>query len=487
MNLTSLSLIELREVIRKKEIKAEEALLAYLKKIEERENNISAFITVLGEQALVRAKKIDEKKEKGRLAGIPVAIKDNMVTKGVRTTCASKILGNYLPPYSATVVQKLEAEDAVIIGKTNLDEFAMGSSTENSAFFITRNPWDLRRVPGGSSGGSAAAVAAEEAAAALGSDTGGSVRQPAAFCGVVGLKPTYSRVSRYGLVAFASSLDQIGPLTRTVEDCAFLTQMIAGHDPCDSTSSAQPVPDYQRKMKETLNPVKAAYLGEKMLEGIDLEVKDIYSKTLQLLEESGAQLYENNFPLWEYALPCYYIIAPSEASSNLARYDGVRYGFRDPEYSNLKEMYLQTRTEGFGEEVKRRILLGTFALSSGYYDAYYLKAAKTRNLISQEFQKAFEDVDYILTPTTPEPAFLIGEKKKDPITMYLSDVFTVTANLAGLPAISLPVGLSQGGLPIGLQILGKHFHESELFRLAFLIENKVKFGSCKIKLHRKEE
>jgi len=487
MNLTSLSLIELREAIQKKEIKAEEALLAHLKKIEERENEISAFITVLGEQALVQARKIDRKKEKGRLAGIPIAIKDNMVTKGIRTTCASRILGNYLPPYSATVVQKLEAEDAIVIGKTNLDEFAMGSSTENSAFFLTRNPWDLRRVPGGSSGGSAAAVAAEEATAALGSDTGGSVRQPAAFCGVIGLKPTYGRVSRYGLVAFASSLDQIGPLTRTVEDCAFLTQIIAGHDLCDSTSSAQPVPDYQEEMKERLNPIKAAYLGEKILEGIDLEVKDIYYKTLQLLEESGAQLFEKEFPLWKYALPCYYIIAPSEASSNLARYDGVRYGFRDPDYSNLREMYVQTRTEGFGEEVKRRILLGTFALSSGYYDAYYLKAAKTRSLIYQEFQRTFEEVDYILTPTTPEPAFLIGEKKDDPISMYLSDIFTITANLAGLPAISLPAGLSRGGLPLGFQIIGKHFHESDLFRLAFLIENKVKFYRYKIKLPRKEE
>jgi aspartyl-tRNA(Asn)/glutamyl-tRNA(Gln) amidotransferase subunit A len=486
MNLTSLSGTEICALIKKKEIKAEEIILAYSEKIQEREKDISAFITVLGDRALASAKKIDQKKEKGRLAGVPLAVKDNILTKGIRTTCASKILENYIPPYSATVVKKLEKEDAIIIGKTNLDEFGMGSSTENSAFFPTRNPWDLRRVPGGSSGGSAAAVAAEEAAASLGSDTGGSIRQPGAFCGVVGLKPTYSRVSRYGLVAFASSLDQIGPLTRTVEDNALLTQIIAGPDPQDSTISSRPVPDYQREMREELPLVKAAYLKEKVLENIDPEVKDSYYRSIDTLEETGAELVEMDFPSWEYALACYYLIAPSEASSNLARYDGVRYSFRHTRYSNLREMYLNTRSEGFGQEVKRRILLGTFALSAGYYDAYYLKAAQARKLICQEFDKAFEKVDFILTPTTPEPAFLI-EEKVDPIAMYLSDIFTVTANLAGIPALTIPVGLSKENLPLGIQIMANFFQESRIFKLAFLLEKKVQFDNNKLNLNKKEE
>jgi aspartyl-tRNA(Asn)/glutamyl-tRNA(Gln) amidotransferase subunit A len=486
MNLTSLSVTELNTLIEKKEIKTEEITLAYLDRIQEREKDISAFITVLKEKALASAKKIGQKKERGRLAGIPVAVKDNILTKGVRTTCASRILENYLPPYSATVVRKLEREDAIIIGKTNLDEFGMGSSTENSAFFPTKNPWDLRRVPGGSSGGSAAAVAAEQAAASLGSDTGGSIRQPAAFCGLVGLKPTYSRVSRYGLVAFASSLDQIGPLTKTVEDNALLTQIIAGADPQDSTSSSLPVPDYKKEIREELLSIKAAYLKEEALEDINSEVKDFYYRTLNAMEDIGAELREMDFPSWKYALPCYYITAPSEASSNLARYDGVRYSFRHPRYSNLQEMYLNTRSEGFGEEVKRRILLGTFTLSSGYYDAYYLKAARARKLICQEFEKAFEKVDFILTPTTPEPAFLIGEKE-DPIAMYLSDIFTVTANLAGIPALTLPVGLNKENLPLGIQIVANFFQESRIFKLAFLLEKKVKFDNNKLNSHRKEE
>ncbi|MFQ5721410.1 MAG: Asp-tRNA(Asn)/Glu-tRNA(Gln) amidotransferase subunit GatA [Candidatus Aminicenantales bacterium] len=474
MNLTSLTLIELESLIQKREVKAEQVVYAYLDKIHQEDEKICAFITLLEEEAVARARRIDAKKEKGRLAGIPLAIKDNILTKGVKTTCASRILGNFIPPYNATVVEKLLAEDAIIIGKTNLDEFAMGSSTENSAFFITKNPWDLSKVPGGSSGGSAAAVAAREAAAALGSDTGGSIRQPAAFCGLVGLKPTYGRVSRYGLVAFASSLDQIGPLARTVEDCALLTQIIAGFDAKDSTSSPLPVPDYQLQLKQDLTSIKIAYLKESMLKGIDPEIKDAYLKILKVLEEMGGELHQIDFPSWEYALACYYIIAPSEASSNLARYDGVRYGWRHPQSSTLKEMYLNTRTEGFGQEVKRRIILGTFALSSGYYDAYYLKAAKTRSLICQDFERAFQKVDLILTPTTPEPAFLIGAKS-DPIAMYLSDIFTVTANLAGIPALSLPVGTTKKKLPIGIQIMGNLFQESNLFKLAFLIEKKVKF------------
>jgi len=474
MKLTSLTLTELEDLIQKKEIKAEEVVSAYLAQLHREEEKICAFITILEEKALARARKIDAQKEKGKLAGIPLAIKDNILTEGIKTTCASRILGNFIPPYNATAVEKLLAEDAIIMGKTNLDEFAMGSSTENSAFFLTKNPWDIKRVPGGSSGGSAAAVAAGEAVAALGSDTGGSIRQPAAFCGLVGLKPTYGRVSRYGLVAFASSLDQIGPLTQTVEDCALLTQIIAGFDSKDSTSSPLPVPDYRQEMKQGLASIRVAYLKESLLKGIDPEIKDAYKKTLKILEKIGAELHEIDFPSWEYALACYYIIAPSEASSNLARYDGARYGWRHPQSSSLKEMYLNTRTEGFGQEVKRRIILGTFALSSGYYDAYYLKAAKTRSLICQDFERAFQEVDFVLTPTTPEPAFLIGAKS-DPIAMYLSDIFTVTANLAGIPALSLPVGLTRKKLPIGIQIMGNLFQESNLFKLAFLIEKKVKF------------
>jgi len=478
MNLTSLRMSELISLIAKKEIKAEEVILAHLKKIEEMESRVSAFLLVCGEEALDRAREIDRKREKGRLAGMPIAVKDNILTRGVRTTCASKILGNYIPPYSATVVTKLEAEDAIIIGKTNLDEFAMGSSTENSGFFPTRNPWAVDRVPGGSSGGSAAAVAAREAIAGLGSDTGGSVRQPAAFCGIVGLKPTYSRVSRYGLVAFASSLDQIGPLAGSVEDCALMAQVIAGHDPQDSTSSTAPVPDYCGELAKGCAGIRVARLKEELLIGIDPEVREAYDKVLQILGDSGADIVEKDFPSWEYALPCYYIIAPSEASSNLARYDGVRYGFRNPRYENLKDMYFSTRTEGFGEEVKRRILLGTFALSSGYYDAYYVKAKRVRSLICREFSQTFKDVDFILTPTTPEPAFGIGSKK-DPLAMYLSDIFTVTANLAGVPALSLPAGLTRTGLPVGIQIIGNYFRESEIFRLAFFLEKKVKFTNNK--------
>ncbi|MFB0566321.1 MAG: Asp-tRNA(Asn)/Glu-tRNA(Gln) amidotransferase subunit GatA [Candidatus Aminicenantaceae bacterium] len=486
MNLSSLSVQKLTSLIVNKELKAEEVVLSYLKNIQERDKNFSAYITVEGEKALNSAREIDQKKNKGKLAGVPVALKDNIVTEGIRTTCASRTLENYIPPYSATVVERLEKEDAVIIGKTNMDEFAMGSSTENSAFFPTKNPWDLRRVPGGSSGGSAAAVAARETAASLGSDTGGSVRQPAAFCGVVGLKPTYSRISRYGLVAFASSLDQIGPITKTVEDNAILTQVISGLDPKDSMSSPLTVPDYQREIKEEIALIKVAFLKEKFIKDIDSEVRDRYFMTLRFLEEAGAELHEMDFPYWEYALACYYIIATSEASSNLARYDGVRYGFRHRRYSNLKEMYQNTRTSGLGQEVKRRVLLGTFALSSGYYDAYYLRAAKTRKLIRQEFESAFEKVDFILTPTTPEPAFLLGEKK-DPISMYLSDVFTVAANLAGIPALTLPVGLTKKNLPLGIQIMANFFQESSIFKLAFLLEKKIKFDNNKLNLHRKEE
>jgi len=486
MNLTSLSAVEIRSLIAGKEVKAEEVVRAFLEQVVKREPAVGAFLSVEGEKALEQAKALDRKREKGCLAGVPIAVKDNILIKGMRATCGSRILKDYVAPYSATVIEKLAAEDAIFIGKTNLDEFAMGSSTENSAFLVTRNPWDSSRVPGGSSGGSAAAVAAGEAAAALGSDTGGSVRQPASFCGVVGLKPTYSRVSRYGLVAFASSLDQIGPLTKTVEDCALLTKVISGPDGRDSTLADRPVPDFPKTMKEKLGPFKVAYLKEKLIGKIDPDVKAVYLKTLNALQDLGGELIEMDFPAWEYALPCYYIIAPSEASSNLARYDGVRYGFRDPDYASLREMYFNTRTSGFGEEVKRRILLGTFALSSGYYDAYYLKAGRTRQLVGREFERAFAEVDFIATPTAPEPAFPVGAKK-DPIAMYLSDMFTVSANLAGCPAISVPCGRSREGLPVGLQVIGSHFQEGRLFQLAFLLEKKVKFENNKNTINWKEE
>lgn len=484
MNLTSLSLTGLKDLLQKKEVKAEEVVQAYLERIEEIEPQIRSFITVLGDRALEDAGRVDRKKSSGNLAGIPLAIKDNMVIQGLQSTCGSKILENYKSSYTASAVEKLMRQDAAIIGKTNLDEFAMGSSTENSAFHITRNPWDRKRVPGGSSGGSAAAVASGEAPAALGSDTGGSIRQPAAFCGLVGFKPTYGRVSRYGLIAFASSLDQIGPITKTVEDSAFLTQLIAGSDPQDSTSSSRPVPQYPEEMKKDLKSMRVGYLKQEMLEGIDPEVKEIYTQSLGRLEDMGAELQELSFPVWKYGLFCYYIIAPCEASSNLARYDGVRYGFRHAQAPNLSQMYENTRTEGFGSEVKRRILLGTFALSAGYYEAYYVKAAKTRNLIRKEFEEAFQKVDFIVTPTTPDLPFPIGAKK-DPISMYLSDWFTAPVSLAGIPALSLPVGFSQKKLPVGLQIIGNFFQESNLFKLAFRLEKKVKLNESN--LHRKEE
>ncbi|MCR4396836.1 MAG: Asp-tRNA(Asn)/Glu-tRNA(Gln) amidotransferase subunit GatA, partial [Candidatus Saccharicenans sp.] len=412
---------------------------------------------------------MDSKKDKGRLAGAVVAIKDNIVTRGIRTTCGSRILENFIPPCDATVIERLEAEDAIIIGKTNLDEFAMGSSTENSAFFPTRNPWDRERVPGGSSGGSAAAVAAFEAMAALGSDTGGSVRQPAAFCGIVGLKPTYGRVSRYGLIAFASSLDQIGPMARSVRDCALITSVIAGFDPRDSTSAELPVPDYLSELKSLDRPAKIAFLGETSLRGLNPEVAENYRRVQKIVSSLCPEITCLDFSSWEMALPCYYIIAPSEASSNLARYDGVRYGFRAPA-AELAEMYLKTRTAGFGSEVKRRILLGTFALSSGYYEAYYARAARARQAITAELKAALEKVDFILTPATPEPAFKLGEKQ-DPIAMYLQDYFTVAASLAGIPGISIPCGLTSDGLPLGLQVLSRPFSELELLKFAFLLEN----------------
>jgi len=471
--LHELGLNEAINLVRSGEVRLVEVVKDYIDWIEKIDKEVKAYLTCNFESALIRAREIDSKSQKGRLAGAVVALKDNIVTKGVRTTCGSRILEHFIPPYNAAVVEKLEDEDAIIIGKTNLDEFAMGSSTENSAFFTTRNPWDLSRVPGGSSGGSAAAVAAGEAAAALGSETGGSVRQPAAFCGLVGLKPTYGRVSRYGLVAFASSLDQIGPLARNVRDCALVSSVIFGFDRRDSTSANLPIPDFMAGLELPLDKKQIGILDEDSLSEVNEEVLANYKKAIQLLTGLGFKLTSLSFPTWRYALPCYYIIAPSEASSNLARYDGVRYGFR-ADSSDLSDMYIKTRTLGFGPEVKRRILVGTFALSSGYYDAYYARAARARRAIAREFQSAFRQVDFILTPTTPEPAFKLGEKQ-DPLSMYRQDYFTVTANLAGIPGLSLPSGLTSRGLPLGLQLLGPAFSELELFKLAFLLEKTFDF------------
>jgi aspartyl-tRNA(Asn)/glutamyl-tRNA(Gln) amidotransferase subunit A len=405
------------------------------------------------------------------LMGMPIAVKDNMCTEGVATTCSSRMLQNFVPPYDATTVSKLKEQEYILIGKTNLDEFAMGSSTENSAFGPSRNPWSLQCVPGGSSGGSAAAVAADECAAALGSDTGGSIRQPAAFCGVVGLKPTYGRVSRYGLVAFASSLDQIGPITKDVADAAFMLGTIAGHDPMDSTSADLPVSDYMKALKKKdLKKLKVGVPAEFFAEGLDPEVEQAVRAAIEELKSLGGEIKEIKLPRTDAAVAVYYVVATAEASSNLARFDGVKFGLRAKETKDLLDLYMKTRQEGFGPEVKRRIMLGTYALSSGYYDAYYGKAQAVRTLICQDFTEAFKEVDLIVTPVTPTPAFKLGEKSEDPLQMYLSDIFTISVNLAGLPAIALPCGFSKGGLPIGLQLIGRAFEEETILRAAHAYE-----------------
>ncbi len=470
MNLHELSIVELSNLIKNCEIKPSEVVESFVSRAKTYDKHIKAYVTDLSERAIEEAKKLDEKISELEtvpdLFGIPIAIKDNISTKGIRTTCSSKILENYVPPFDATVIEKLKKEGYIITGKTNLDEFAMGSSTENSAFFTTKNPWDLERVPGGSSGGSAAAVAAGFVPAALGSDTGGSIRQPAAFCGIVGLKPTYGRVSRYGLVAFASSLDQIGPMTRYVEDAALLMNIISGYDRRDSTSVPEDVPDFLSEIKKDVKGLRVGLPKEFFIEGLDSKVKEIIMDAVKLLEREGIIVEEISLPHTKYAIEAYYIIAPSEASSNLARYDGVRYGYRAAEYTDLEDMYSRTRDEGFGAEVKRRIMLGTYSLSSGYYDAYYLKAQKVRTLIYKDYMEAFKNVDVILTPTTPDVSFKIGEKTQDPIQMYLSDIFTVSVNLATVPAISIPCGFKDA-LPVGLQIIGRPFDESTILRLAY--------------------
>jgi len=474
---------ELHELLNKKEISSQELTKSVFARIDQVEDEIHAFVLhIEKDQALERAQEVDELIARGErlspLAGIPMALKDNMCTKGVPTTCSSKILRGFVPPYDATVADKMREAQAILIGKVNMDEFAMGSSTENSAYFSTKNPWNLNCVPGGSSGGSAASVAADEAIFALGSDTGGSIRQPAAFCGVVGLKPTYGYVSRYGLIAYASSLDQIGPVTKDVTDCALVLNAIAGHDPKDSTSAEVSVPDFREFLTGEIKGMKIGIPKEYFGEGLETGVKDAVLAAIQELEKLGAEVEEVSMPHTEYALPAYYLIASAEASSNLARYDGVRYGYRSDDAQDIVTMFKKSRSEGFGPEVKRRIMLGTYALSSGYYDAYYLKALKVRTLIKQDFDQAFEKYDLLVAPTSPSVAFKCGEKVDDPLAMYMMDVCTIPINLAGIPAISLPCGFSQG-MPIGLQMMGKAFGEGTILKAAYAYEQSAGFSLAK--------
>ena len=468
------SIKELHQQLVNKERSAVEIAQATLDQIEAVEPKVKAFLTVTADQALATAREVDRKiaagEAIGMLEGIPLGIKDNMCTQGIKTTCASQILASFVPPYESTATQKLKDAGAVVVGKTNLDEFAMGGSTENSSFQTTANPWDLERVPGGSSGGSAAAVAAGECVVSLGSDTGGSIRQPASLCGVVGLKPTYGLVSRFGLVAFGSSLDQIGPFSRNVEDSAILLKAIAGHDPKDATSLKVDIPDYTQYLRPELKPgLKVGIIKETFGDGLDPVVAETVNKAIATLKELGAEVKEISCPRFRYGIAAYYIIAPSEASANLARYDAVRYGMRQ-ESDNLLEMYNNTRAAGFGAEVKRRIMIGTYALSSGYYDAYYLKAQKVRTLIKQDFERAFEDVDVLVAPTAPTTAFKAGDKTTDPLSMYLLDLMTIPVNLAGLPGMSIPCGFDNQGLPIGLQLIGNVLREDVLFHTAYAYE-----------------
>ena len=473
MDLFQMTAHHLGELLRRKEVTSKEITLSVFERIQKVENRIHSFITLLPEQALKQAEEADARIQKGDaepLTGIPVVLKDLICTRGIRTTCGSHILENFVPTYDATVTTRLKQAGVVFVGKANMDEFAMGSSTENSYFGPTRNPWDLDRIPGGSSGGSAAAVAADECILSLGSDTGGSIRQPAACCGIVGLKPTYGRVSRYGLVAFASSLDQIGPFAKDVQDAALLLNAISGYEPRDSTSVDLPAPDYSKSLT---NDVRGMILGvprEAFGEGIASEVEATVREAIRTLEKLGAKMVDISLPHSEYAVAVYYIIAPAEASSNLARYDGVKYGFRSRGTQDLLDMYMETRSQGFGSEVKRRIMLGTYALSAGYYDAYYRKASQVRTLIGKDFARAFTQCDAIILPTAPTPAFKLGEKVDDPLQMYLSDIYTIPCNLAGLPGLSLPCGFDKSGLPIGLQVLGNHFQEEKILRVAYTYE-----------------
>ena len=473
MTIYDLTLAELRSGLDKRELSAVEITQAYLERIAATNPGINTFITICNETALAEAEAADRLIAAGRvspLTGVPIAAKDIFNTAGLRTTCGSHILENYVSPYDATAISRIKKQNAVIIGKLNMDEFAMGSSNENSAFGPVRNPWDTNCVPGGSSGGSAASVAARQTAAALGTDTGGSIRQPASHCSVVGLKPTYGRVSRYGVVAYASSLDQVGPVTRDVRDCALLLQAIAGYDPSDSTSVDTPVPDYQAVLDGDLGGVRIGLPKEYFIDGLDADVRRSVEQAVATYRDLGAEIIEVSLPHTTYAVACYYLIATAEASSNLARYDGVRFGLRAEHAENLIDMYMQSRAAGFGAEVKRRIMLGTYALSSGYYDAYYLKAQKVRTLIRQDFLEAFDKVDTLLTPVAPTPAFAIGEKVNDPLQMYLSDIYTIPVNLAGTCAMSLPCGFSAAGLPIGMQLIGKPFDEATILHTAHAFE-----------------
>jgi aspartyl-tRNA(Asn)/glutamyl-tRNA(Gln) amidotransferase subunit A len=485
MELIDLSIHELHDKLKKREVSSVEATKAALARIEAVEPTVNAFITVVPEEALAAAAAADQQIAAGNmdlLTGIPLALKDIFLTKGVRTTCASRILENFIPPYDATAWLKLKERGAVLLGKLNQDEFAMGSSCEGSAFGPTRNPWDPDCIPGGSSGGSAACIAAREATATLGTDTGGSIRQPASHCGCVGLKPTYGRVSRYGVIAYASSLDQVGPMTRDVRDCATMLGAVAGYDPLDSTSINLPVPDYAKALQGDLQGVKIGLPKEYFIPGLDPDVKRAMDGAIETYGSLGAQFSEISLPHTDYAVATYYLIATAEASSNLARYDGVRFGHRSSEAGGLIDMYMKSRAEGFGDEVKRRIMIGTYALSSGYYDAYYLKAQKVRTLIRHDFLKAFESVDVILTPVAPTPAFRIGEKVNDPLQMYLSDIFTIPVNLAGTCGISVPAGLSSAGLPIGVQLIGKPFGEEMLLRSAYAFEQATEWHNLQAKL-----
>ena len=479
MEITELTVHELKEKLVKKEITVQEVTKAYVDRINDKEKDVGAFVTTLCDEALEEAKSIQEKIDageiKGELAGIPIGIKDNMCTKGIKTTCSSKMLENFVSPYDATVVEKLKEQHMIDLGKLNMDEFAMGASTEYSAFHVTRNPWNLNTVPGGSSGGSAAAVAANLVPWALGSDTGGSIRQPAAFCGVVGLKPTYGLVSRYGLVAFASSLDQIGPITKDVEDAAMLLNVITGHDERDTTSENREKIDYTKCLKNDVKGLKIGVPKEFFGEGINEEVKAKLKEAIEKYKEMGAEVEEFSLDIANYALATYYIIACAEASSNLGRFDGIRYGYRTENFTNLKEIYKNSRSEGFGDEVKRRIILGTYVLSSGYYDAYYKKAQQVRTLVRKEFDKAFEKYDVLLTPTSPTVAFEIGTRSSNPLEMYLADICTVSINIAGLPGISVPCGVDSNGMPVGMQLIGNRFDEEKILNAAYTYEQATKF------------
>lgn len=479
MEITELTVHELQEKLKNKELTVTEITKAYTKRIREKEPEVQAFVTTLTDEAEKQAEEIQDKIEKGEVtgdfAGIPIGIKDNMCTKGVKTTCGSRMLENFTAPYNATVIEKLNVENMIDLGKLNMDEFAMGGSTEYSYFKKTKNPWNLNKVPGGSSGGSAAAVAAGMVPWALGSDTGGSIRQPSSFCGVVGLKPTYGLVSRYGLVAFASSLDQIGPITKDVRDCAMLLNLLVGHDPKDTTSADLPKKDYTECLKNDVKGLKIGVPKEFFGEGINEEVKESLEKAIEKYKELGAEVEEFSLDIAQYSLATYYIIACAEASSNLGRFDGIRYGYRSPEFKNLKELYKKSRSEGFGPEVKRRIILGTYVLSSGYYDAYYKKAQQVRTLVMNEFNKGFEKYDVILTPTSPTVAFDIGSKSNNPLEMYLADICTVSVNIAGLPGISIPCGVDKEGMPIGMQLIGNRFQEETILNAAYTFEQATKF------------